>query len=56
MKGEMISCVNSKLIPCICQHTGADKWWGKGIRLHNRTQQNNALLSKWRCVVCLNEK
>ena len=40
----------TRLLRCECESKFQDKAYGKGKRLHNKT--NNG----WRCTVCGNEK
>lgn len=42
----------TKKMPCSCEHKFQDKEYGKDIRLHNQTKEDDV----WRCTVCLKEK
>lgn len=42
---------------CRCPHGDQDKRYGKHMRVHNRTKQNDARhLKGWRCTVCKDVK
>jgi len=42
---------------CLCPHGDQDRKYGKGRRLHNRTQQKAEKGERgWRCTVCGNVK
>jgi len=41
---------------CRCANAYQDKKYGKWLRVHNRTQQNEKLNQGWRCTVCKDVK
>jgi len=47
----------TKLLGCECAHSYQDTVYGRQRRVHNRTKQNKAIVSRaWRCTVCGKEK
>jgi hypothetical protein len=48
---------NSKILQCLCEHKAQDEFYGKGMRVHNRTEQIKSREEQyWRCTVCSREK
>jgi len=47
---------NTKKIKCTCTNDFQDRFYGKGIRIANKTQKSKGTTDKYyRCTVCLKE-
>lgn len=54
-KGQDVSKMGgpTKVMHCKCDHDFQDKKYGRGLRVHNRTEKGSRTI--YRCTVCNNE-
>ncbi len=48
--------VNSRILPCSCDHAYQDRIYGIGKRVHSRMKQSDKSSNMYRCTVCTKEK